>query len=285
MHASWGGVQLGKCVRVLNRAGALDVQLGKRVRGLNRVCALDTCTGVLQSMPTAMRRPAVICGQCLRSSASVWQARSDFISLPTCAPRAGRSDLGGADITGADFTNALLDKTQQIVRALVLAARQRVLVCWLGQLMPACQPGMLKGTAALGALATHAMSLHLARARTFCGGNTTVMQTALPADERLLRAPLSPASRAWPLEHASRAEPGSQPQERAGRAEPGSRSHAHADRAEPGSARRRCAATRTAPTASRAPTRARAWAAAAGGASARPRPAAPRGRRRAPHWQ
>ena len=27
-----------------------------------------------------------------------------------------RSDLGGADITGADFTNALLDKTQQIVR-------------------------------------------------------------------------------------------------------------------------------------------------------------------------
>ena len=30
--------------------------------------------------------------------------------------RACRSDLGGADINGADFTNALLDKTQQIVR-------------------------------------------------------------------------------------------------------------------------------------------------------------------------
>lgn len=28
-----------------------------------------------------------------------------------------RSDLGGADIFGADFTNALLDKTQQIVGA------------------------------------------------------------------------------------------------------------------------------------------------------------------------
>lgn len=27
-----------------------------------------------------------------------------------------RSDLGGANIEGADFTNALLDKTQQMVR-------------------------------------------------------------------------------------------------------------------------------------------------------------------------
>lgn len=28
-----------------------------------------------------------------------------------------RSDLGGANVEGADFTNALLDKTQQMVRA------------------------------------------------------------------------------------------------------------------------------------------------------------------------
>lgn len=28
-----------------------------------------------------------------------------------------RSDLGGADIYGADFTNALIDKTQQMVSA------------------------------------------------------------------------------------------------------------------------------------------------------------------------
>lgn len=31
-----------------------------------------------------------------------------------------RSDLGGADIYGADFTNALVDKTQQIVSCRVL---------------------------------------------------------------------------------------------------------------------------------------------------------------------
>jgi uncharacterized protein YjbI with pentapeptide repeats len=29
-----------------------------------------------------------------------------------------RSDLGGAVVDGADFTNALLDKTQQMVRVL-----------------------------------------------------------------------------------------------------------------------------------------------------------------------
>lgn len=35
-----------------------------------------------------------------------------FVILSECVCR---SDLGGADIAGADFTNALVDKTQQIV--------------------------------------------------------------------------------------------------------------------------------------------------------------------------
>jgi hypothetical protein len=34
-----------------------------------------------------------------------------------CALRGRRSDLGGADIYGADFTNALVDRTQQMVCA------------------------------------------------------------------------------------------------------------------------------------------------------------------------
>ena len=32
-------------------------------------------------------------------------------------PRCCRTDFGGANITGADFTNALVDKSQQIVRS------------------------------------------------------------------------------------------------------------------------------------------------------------------------
>jgi uncharacterized protein YjbI with pentapeptide repeats len=36
-----------------------------------------------------------------------------------------RSDLGGANIEGADFTNALLDKTQQMVSYTVQSACRR----------------------------------------------------------------------------------------------------------------------------------------------------------------
>lgn len=31
-----------------------------------------------------------------------------------------RSDLGGADVEGADFTNALIDRTQQLVRKRIM---------------------------------------------------------------------------------------------------------------------------------------------------------------------
>lgn len=43
----------------------------------------------------------------------------EVIMNPCCM--CNRSDLGGADIYGADFTNALIDKTQQMVSSLGLS--------------------------------------------------------------------------------------------------------------------------------------------------------------------
>lgn len=40
-----------------------------------------------------------------------------------------RSDLGGANVEGADFTNALLDKTQQMVGIGLLLGVLSVIVC------------------------------------------------------------------------------------------------------------------------------------------------------------
>jgi len=86
--------------------------------------------------------------------------------------------LGGADIHGADFTNALLDKTQQIVRPRC-EAYPTLLLRWLG--LPNQRRDLHCGGAALSAVCASAGTLHAPpRARTILRWQSAV------------RAPLSP---------------------------------------------------------------------------------------------
>jgi uncharacterized protein YjbI with pentapeptide repeats len=117
-------------------------QLDKRMRGLKSalsksggVCWYARMQSVFMCVHRPVRTPAAAAALAGRRCRLLLGAASERTSLPSPrAPCAHRSDLGGADIHGADFTNALLDKTQQIVRP--RARRRAALCCFAGRACP-----------------------------------------------------------------------------------------------------------------------------------------------------